>query len=283
MMRRGWGARGRARGRALAGALALTGALGACNLIQPLDPSLEAGFLTTDRNDDYGITVAGGAVTASAPATNESGNTRIAFWPAGASQTSAHQSCLSWVEGDHGVQQGIALRVRSTAGRTTAITVTKNVYAGFYRVFNVHVMDSGAEQPFTLISQFRFDRALLRDGVPAPAPWRLCARVVGDAVSVKVWAADEAEPAWMDGIHSGGVVLPAGWDAPGVAGWYVGHLPPGASMTYTALETLDMTVPAEPTDPAAAASPLTAADAAEGGSTVATVPYQAPTDISRAP
>jgi hypothetical protein len=279
-MRRGWGA----RGRVLAGAVAMTVALGACNLIKPLDPSLEAGFLTTDGGDDYGITVAGGAVTAAAPATNTGGNTRLAFWPADAPETSAQQSCVSWDDGDHSAQQGIALRVRSTAGRTTAITVTKNVWAGFFWVFNVHVMDSGnAGQPFTRIGQFSFDRSLLRDGVPAPGPWRLCARVVGEAVSVKVWAADEAEPAWMDGIHGGGVMLPAGWDVPGAAGWYVGHLAPGASTTYTALQALDMTVPAEPTDPAAATSRRAPADTSEDGSPATTVPYQAPTDIARAP
>jgi hypothetical protein len=272
-MRRGWGARRRAG----AGALAMVAVLGACNLVQPLDPSLEAGFLTTDRNDDYGITVAGDAVTAAAPATNEGGNTRLAFWPAGSPQTGDHQSCASWVEGDHAAQQGIALRVRSTSGRTTAITITKNVWFHVYWMFNVHVMDSGnTEQPFTQIAAFNVSGAVLREGSPAPGPWRLCARVIGNEVSLKVWAADEAEPAWMDGIHGGGVLLPAGWDAPGAAGWYVGHLAPGSSTTYTAREVLQLagSTPGAPESGDATAPRSTTATAA---------PYQAPTDIARTP
>jgi hypothetical protein len=273
MMRRGWGA----RGRALAGAVAVTIALGACNSIEPLDPSLEAGFLTRDKNDDYGIAVVNGDAISSAPATNEGGNTRIAFWPAGSPQTSDHQSCTSWVEGDHAAQQGVTLRSRLTAGRMTAITVTKNVWFFGYWIFNVHVMDSGnAEQPFTQVASFNVSGAVLREGGPAPGPWRLCARVVGNAVSLKVWAADEAEPAWMDGVHGGGVLLPAGWDTPGAGGWYVGHLAPGTSTTYTAREVLQL-------DGSAPAAPESGDTTADRSTTATTLPYRAATDIASAP
>ena len=284
--------------------LAIMVAAGACNLIKPLDPSLEAGFLTNEADDDYGITLAGSDVVAAAPTTNEGGNTRVAFWPAGWTPSSDQQSCVSWVEDDHFTQQGLALRARSVNGRTTAITVTKNIwYHGFW-VYNVHVMDGGnAEQPFTLIASFDVSGAVIRNGAPAPGPWRLCARVDDDAVSVKVWAADQPEPAWMDGVHGGGVMLPAGWDAPGAPGWYVGHLRPGVSTTYTDREavhfvtpeptttsTTETTVPSDPTEttdttvpvappPAEATRRAPATDA--GGDT--TVPYREPTDIPVAP
>jgi hypothetical protein len=281
-MRRGW----RARGRGLAGAVALAAALAACNVIQPLDPSLEAGFLTTDRNDDYGITVVNGDAVSSAPTTNEGGNTRIAFWPAGETQTLDQQSCMSWVEDDHFSQQGVSLRAKSVSGRTTAITVTKNIWFLGYWIYNVHVMDSGnTEQPFTQIASFNLSGAVIRDGQQAPGPWRLCARVVGDAVEVKVWAADEAEPAWMDGVHGGGVMLPAGWDTTGAPGWYVGHLRPGVSTTYTAREVIHFDTP----EAAAADAPATSSrqapptDVTDGSTPPAAVPYLEPTDIPVAP
>jgi hypothetical protein len=277
--------RRRARRFARVGAFAVTGVLGACNLIRPLDPSLQAGFLTTDRNDDYGITVEGDAVVASAPTTNEGGNTRLAFWPAGAPLIGNQQSCTSWVEDDHFTQQGVALRVRSANGRTTAITVTKNIWFYAYWMFNVHVMDSGnAEQPFTQIASFDLSGAVVRNGAPAPAPWRLCARVVGDMLGLKVWAADEAEPAWMDGVHGGGVMLPAGWDSPGAAGWYVGHLRPGVSTTYTAREVVDLDTPPAATEaPAPSSRQASPGDVADVSTPPTTVPYRVPTDIDAAP
>ena len=240
--------RGRARrGALLAAALAVT--LGACNLIQPLDPSLEAAFLTADPDDDYGISVHDDATTITARTTNTAGgNTRVAFWPADAPQIRDQQSCMSWFEGSHATQQGVALRARSVVGRTSAITVTKNVWLGFYWVFNVHLMDSGnTERPYILIAQFIVNGSLVRDGAQAPGPWRLCARVVGDVLSVKAWAGDEAVPAWNDTVHGGSVTVPPGWDAPGAAGWYIGHLAPGASTTYTDRAVLDLTAAEEPT------------------------------------
>jgi hypothetical protein len=277
MRPRGWGG----RGHALVGAVAMAVALGACNLIRPLDPSLEAGFLTKEKNDDYGITVVDGDAISAAPTTNEGGNTRVAFWPAGASHTLDQQSCMSWVEDDPFSQQGVALRVRSVDGRTTAITVTKNIWFHAYWMFNVHVMDSGnPEQPFTQIASFDVSGAVVRNGSPAPAPWRLCARVVGDQLALKVWAADEAEPAWMDGVHGGGVVLPAGWDSPGAAGWYVGHLRPGVSTTYTAREVVDLGTPEAP-ETSSRRAPM--GDGADGSTPPTPVPYREPTDIDSAP
>ncbi len=239
----------RVRRGALLGTMALTVTLGACNLIEPLDPSLEAAFLTADPDDDYGITVHDDATTITARPTNTAGgNTRVAFWPAGAPQVRDQQSCVSWFEGSHGTQQGVALRVRSALGHTSAITVTKNVWAGFYWVLNVHLMDNGnTEQPYILIAQFRVNGALVRNQAEAPGPWRLCARVVGDVLSAKAWAGDESEPAWDDTVHGGSVTVPPEWDAPGAAGWYIGHLAPGASTTYTDRAVLDLTAPQEPT------------------------------------
>lgn len=213
-------------------------ALAACNLIDPLDPSLGAGFITTEYNDDYGITLAdpadpAGPTISAAPTTNEGGNTRVVFWPAEGPAIADQQSCVAWEEPDAFTQQGIALRTQSEAGDTRAITITKNTWYLASWIFNVHVMDSSnPDQPYVQILGVSLEDVLVRDGALAPLPWHLCARVVGDEVSFKVWPADEAEPEWMDGVHGAGVTLPDGWDEPGVPGWYVGHLKPGVSTTY---------------------------------------------------
>jgi hypothetical protein len=213
--------------------------LAACNLIDPLDPSLGAGFITTEHDDDYGITLLdpaepAGPTVSAAPTTNEGGNTRGVFWPVDGPSVADQQSCVAWDEPDAFSQQGIALRTSSEDGTTRAITVTKNIWYYASWVFNVHVMDSAnPDQPFIGLLGVDLEDVLVRDDrTLAPLPWHLCARVVGDQVSFKVWPADESEPEWMDGVHGGGVSLPDGWDEPGVPGWYVGHLRPGVSTTY---------------------------------------------------
>ena len=61
-----------------------------------------------------------------------------------------------------------------------------------------------------------------------PGPLRLCAKVIADVVSFKVWVpSGEPEPRWTDAAHGGPVTLPKTERAAGHAGWYVGHL--GAS------------------------------------------------------
>jgi hypothetical protein len=212
-------------------AVALTA--GACTVNRALDPSLQAGLLTSEADDDYAVTVEGDVTVVAAPATNVGANSRVAFWEAGTAAVADQLSCVAWTEGDHTVQQGVALRIRAEAERTTAITVTKNIWAGVFFDVNVHVMDSSADSPHRMIHGMTLGEVLAWRGEPAPGPWHLCARVEGDHLSFKAWPADESEPPWMDGRHGGGVVLPAGWDRAGVPGWYAGHVGPGGSITYT--------------------------------------------------
>jgi hypothetical protein len=228
--------------------------------VSPLDPSLGAAILTPDAKDHYGLTLADGVVTASAPETNTGGNTRTAFWRRADAASADHQTCATWVNAQSELQQqGAALRVRSANGRTTAITITDNIFYFARWNFNVHVMDSGAEQPFRRIAYFDLSDAF-RTAPGAftvwPYPWRMCARVVGDTVSFIVWPLRDPEPAWDDPKYGGSVTLPAGWDQPGLPGWYVGHLEPGDSVGFTALDTAEVgqqrragVVAPEPTTP----------------------------------
>lgn len=73
--------------------------------------------------------------------------------------------------------------------------------------------------------------------VMVPLPWRACARVEGALVTLKVWPAAVPEPRWDDPKHTGTVRLPDGWEYPGRAGWYVGHLEPGATAGFAVIQT----------------------------------------------
>jgi len=204
--------------------------------ISPLDPSLRANFLTSEGQDRYGLTVAGDVVTVAAPASNTGRNSRVAFWRAADALAADQQTCATWVNNQTQMQQqGAALRVRTVNGRTRAITVTKNISFGAHWGFNVHVMDSGAAQPFRAIGGFHLANVFRLDpdtvDVP-PYPWRMCARVVGNTVSFIVWPLTHAEPSWGDPDYGGSVTLPTGWDQPGFPGWYVGHLRPGESVGF---------------------------------------------------
>jgi hypothetical protein len=273
------------------GAGALLLAAGCGPEVKPLDPSLGAGMLTPEANDTYGLTLADGVVTASAPETNTGGNTRIAFWRVADQPSTDQQTCATWVNAQSRLQQqGAALRVRSANGRTTAITVTDNIFYLARWAFNVHVMDSAAQPVFRQIASFDLGEAF-RTAPGAftvwPYPWRMCARVVGDTLSFIVWPLTVPEPAWNDPRYGGSVRLPAGWGQPGIPGWYVGHLEPGDSVGFTDMTTADVSPEPPPTAPSTTTtSPSRSASGQDPSGVVApepTAPPRAPTWIPRAP
>lgn len=203
---------------------------------------LGAGILTPDGGDRYQLSLVDGVVRAAAPETNAGGNTRVGFWQSSSAWTADQQSCATWVDSESDLQQqGAALRVRTVGGRTTAITVTNNIYFYARWAFNVHVMDSTARERFRQIASFDLSEVFRPGGsttydVP-PYPWRMCARVVGDTLSFIVWPLSHPEPSWDDPRYGGSVRVPAGWEAAGTPGWYVGHLEPGASVGFSELAT----------------------------------------------
>lgn len=230
------------------GVAAVVLVVAACGPVFPLDPELDARIITRDGEDRYGIQIADGVTTATAAEANTGGNGRYMFWrkadPDGADQ----ETCATWVDNTtHTQQQGAALRARAVGeDDVKAITITKNVAYGYFWVFYVHVMDSSLEQPYTLIGQFSLDDVFFRPGQPfnvEPYPWRLCARVVGEVVSFKVWPLTHPEPAWNDPAYGGSATLPAGWNHPGRPGWYVGHLLPGETVGFTDMTTAEVAAP----------------------------------------
>lgn len=202
------------------------------------DPNTQTVVLTPDGVDSYWFTSGPGFAEFQAPGSNQGANLRQAFWPSGAPDVVDGQSCATWratSEGD--VQEGAVLRLSMAGGRTRAITITKNIAYYTWWVFNVHVWDTAAPQPYTQVGQVDLGQELWPNGQLQPLPWHFCARVIGDFVDLKVWHDPEAEPAWGDSVHARTVKLPPGWIYPGKDGWYIGHLPPGGFARFDTLRT----------------------------------------------
>ena len=118
--------------------------------------------------------------------------------------------------------------------RIKAITVTENVWSAAIWIFNVHVWDStNTGHEFTAVAQFDLSSIVgkfwIDDGGNVQStlvgpPWHVCAAVTGDLFRFKVWTGADQEPTWSDPTHVFAATLPDGWDYPGVAGWYIGHL-----------------------------------------------------------
>ena len=133
--------------------------------VSPLDKAFAAGLLTPDGVDRYGLTLSGAQVVVAAPTSNTGGNTRVAFWRVADAASTDQETCGTWISyGSMSRQQGAALRVRQSGGRTTAITVTNNVTWGARWGFNVHVMDSASSEPYHKIGGFILDEVFRPGG-----------------------------------------------------------------------------------------------------------------------
>jgi hypothetical protein len=202
------------------------------------DVPFRTGVLTPDGGDTYDVGSGEGVAVIEAPGSNTGTNLRTVLWRDTDTVSADQQSCATFDSADPDQQPGIALRIRSAGGRTQAITVTKNVWFGYYARFNVHVMDSAATEPYRQIGSVDLSSTfLLPDGGVRPYPWRMCALVVGDTVRFVAWPASETPPAWDDPAYGGSARLPAGWQAPGRPGLYAGHLQAGHSLEYRSVST----------------------------------------------
>jgi hypothetical protein len=189
-------------------------------------------------------------------------NGRDVFWPRSMPAVADGVTCATWTDqlGDT-AQQGAALRIRSANGRVRALTVTKNVVWGATWGFNFHTWDTDRERPWVKFDGLEVHA--LRGSTTAPFPWHFCARVRGRAIEFKVWPDEVAEPAWGDPRWSGASIVPAGWSAPGQAGWYVGHLGPGDRARFDDLRIGDAERPSASTD-SSQASPARCPETGEG-------------------
>lgn len=190
-----------------------------------------AAALTRDGSDRYVLTGDLEAATITAPEANVAGNTRITFTTDEAT-TVDHGACATFTTASADVnQQGLMVRWDGTRG----VTATKNVWGGINTVVNVHTWDTTSSQPFTLVAQFPLTGLGYGTGNPAPLPWRMCLSASGANVAFKVWPTSSPEPVDGNPCCTGSATVAL--TAPGRPGWYVGHLHPGDSVTYTDLTT----------------------------------------------
>ena len=194
--------------------------------------------ITPVGRDRFAVVPIGTAdATITAPMTNLDSNLREVFWDDTAQDVSDAGACATWQSASTpALQQGIALRAASSPSGTRAILVTKNVYLGAPWVFNIDVWDT-AGPGLTVLKNVDLQNVFKPNGRLEPLPWRMCARARGELVDFKVWPVGAPEPDWGDPRYGGATALPAGWAAPGKAGWYIGHLPAGAFATYHGMTT----------------------------------------------
>lgn len=205
--------------------------------------AVEHRSLTSPSGNTYNYAVDASQVTIRGD--SEDGNIREVFWRADSRFAADQTSCLDWhdlAQTRLGVitQPGIALRIASSGEGTKAVTVTQNIWAKADWMFNVHVWDS---DPNGRVQQnvASFDVSSII-GVSGPGhpvvdkvgngPVHVCARSVGDLFSFKVWTDTEVEPGWDDPTHVFTTTLPEGWDHPGYAGGYIGHMHSGMEATF---------------------------------------------------
>jgi hypothetical protein len=68
----------------------------------------------------------------------------------------------------------------------------------------------------------------------------MCARTLNGQVQYVVWTGHNAKPAYGTPGVSGSFAIPADYDVPGKAGWWIGHVPPGDTAKFSGLRTRDL-------------------------------------------
>lgn len=241
----------RARSALVATAVAAASVLGAC--APDIDaPGWRDVFLTRVGLDTYRVHGSAEELTYVASGGNRpEANTRSILYRDDVARARDQAVCETAVHPGGIHQDGVALRVNVDGQRFRAITVTRNIYGWVTTRYNVHVWDSafGGELPAILLSSTDLHAAI---GPAGNAPRRLCARVDGDVLTLKVWPANAPEPDWDDPVHTARTVLPRGWTYEGVPGVYLGHIPPGSSARLFGIDVEPLAeTPDDGADPAA--------------------------------
>jgi hypothetical protein len=188
--------------------------------------------LTADGWAAYSYFKDQGTVTAHAHGTGTSGNYRELVFPTNVAPLVDSQQCVTFLS--HSAtsnQEGMAFRIRlNDAGHTTAVTVTKNVWADVTWNWNVHVWDTRLDPAFTGVGHFDFYDVVGHEGNEvnpgAPLPWRACGWLQGSTLRYKLWvpAVTPIEPSWSDTFHVRQLTIPAGYSTAGRTGLYFAHL-----------------------------------------------------------
>lgn len=203
-------------------------------------------LLTGEAFDHYLVETDGTASEVVAAKSNVGGNTRLLWANLADPVANDLRVCATWERFTGLAQPGLGLRVRRDGNRTRAITVTDNIFWGARFGFNVHVWDTGQASwvpgrlPVVPVGGADLSATFGSAGSLIDLPWRVCARVKGRTLDIKVWPLADAEPEWGDVRYGRRFRLPMSAVYPGRAGWYAGHLRPGDDIVLSDQQVLEV-------------------------------------------
>ncbi len=186
-------------------------------------------FVVTPDGTAYTYAFTNGTVTVTA-ATTSGDNEREFFWASKGATEANTSACATFSGGQDDDQPGIAMRIADNGAQ--AVTVTENIFGVNRAVFNFHTWNTAESPVFT---QFGSTTISALPSYPATWPLSMCAEIVGPIVQFVVWTNDMTQPAWGDSTWGGQATLPPDVPALGQSGFYVGHLKPGTTLTYSGL------------------------------------------------
>jgi hypothetical protein len=157
-------------------------------------------------------------------------------------------SCATaWSDGGWPSQEGVAGRILIQKDRYRAVTVLKNIWGYASWMYVVHVWDTGTPEVLRQVGGFDMSAAIGTSDSASPASARrLCLRIRGSLLTLKVWLAREPEPPWSDATHVRMVILPEAARHSGRPGWYAGHIPAGRNQHVTGMWTSNNDAPGTP-------------------------------------
>lgn len=208
-------------------------------------PPGKVAVLTSPSGQQYHFSGDEAALTVRASSLLTDDNVRQVFWPAGDPYLADQQVCMVWrtpavTLGDPYPQPGLALRIApSTSGGRgiRAVTITQNVFQrAIWRAW-VDVWDTGRSDAPQSVANFDLYPVVGVNTHMMASPWHVCGRTRGRRVDLKVWITG-AEPPWTDRRHVFAATLPAGWNRPGYAGGYIGHLRAGRVARFSGIRVL---------------------------------------------
>lgn len=222
----------------------------ASEISSPASAAFLRSVISQDGTDVFALNSSRHTVTVSAPTSNKSWNTRQVFWRADARTSVDESSCAVWGnESSPHNQPAVALRIAASGNGVRAITVAKNIWFDATWNINIYLWDTsvvGSSSPLhqELVSGRGFPIAGLLSskklgdivGGIEPFPWEMCAKVIGDQLTFRVWPLSVPDPGWGNPRFGGTVTLPADWVYAGQVGGYIAHLKPGDHVTFTSHE-----------------------------------------------
>jgi hypothetical protein len=192
-------------------------------------------------DSNYAYSGSGTTVSVVPPAGDDK-NERDAFWFSNSPVAQDEESCSTWDSSPGITQQGEMLHMtRDAHGVVRGIAVVDNIWQGGKWLFMIYSITGQAKNAVGDIHE-GYDLSSVLGGKTrafTPLPWHECARTLAGKVQFVVWAGRHIKPAYGTPGESGSIAIPRQYDQPGIAGWYVGHVPDG-KVRFSGLTTRDL-------------------------------------------